>query len=78
MANLLVRNIDDDLVFRLKARAAAHGRSAEAEHRDILRHALAAGSSDVPFGALRGQIRMAPDFDETPEEIIGIMENGRV
>ena len=41
MGSLLVRNVDDDLVSRLKARAAAHGRSAEAEHRDILRQALA-------------------------------------
>ena len=56
MPSLLVRNIDDDIVARLKARAAAHGRSVEAEHRDILRKALAAGSSEVPFGALRGQI----------------------
>ncbi len=76
MGSLLVRNIDDDTVSRLKARAAAHGRSVEAEHRDILRRALAAGSSDVPFGALRGQIVMAPDFDETPEAIIDLMQNG--
>jgi antitoxin FitA len=76
MGSLLVRNIDDATVSRLKARAAAHGRSVEAEHRDILRQALATGSSEVPFGALRGAIHIAPDFDETPEEIIEIMENG--
>jgi len=40
MANLLVRRIDDALVRRLKERAAAHGRSAEAEHRLILEEAL--------------------------------------
>jgi plasmid stability protein len=40
MASLLVRRLDDDLVRRLKARAVAHGRSAEAEHRAILEAAL--------------------------------------
>jgi plasmid stability protein len=76
MRSLIVRNVDDDIVSRLKARASAHGRSAEAEHRELLRQALAAGSSDVPFGALRGQIRMAPDFDATPDAIIEAMEDG--
>lgn len=40
MAQLIVRNVDDDLVRRLKQRAAAHGRSAEEEHRQLLRTAL--------------------------------------
>jgi plasmid stability protein len=40
MANLLVRGIDDALVEALKARAVAHGRSAEAAHREILTAAL--------------------------------------
>ncbi|MDB5972988.1 MAG: plasmid stability protein [Hydrocarboniphaga sp.] len=40
MANLVVRNLEDDLVQALKQRAARHQRSAEAEHRDILRRAL--------------------------------------
>ena len=42
MAQLIVRNLDDELVVRLKRRAAEHGRSTEAEHREILRDALAA------------------------------------
>ena len=41
MAQLIVRNLDDDLVQELKERAARHGRSAEAEHRLILEAALA-------------------------------------
>lgn len=45
MASLHVRNIDDDIVGRLKERAARHGRSAEAEHREILRAALSWESS---------------------------------
>jgi plasmid stability protein len=40
MANLLVRGIDEALVDALKAQAVAHGRSAEAEHREILATAL--------------------------------------
>ena len=40
MAQLIVRNVDDDLVRRLKERAAKHGRSAEEEHRQLLRAAL--------------------------------------
>lgn len=38
--NLVVRNIDEGVVQALKQAAAAHGRSAEAEHREILRASL--------------------------------------
>ena len=38
--SLHVRNLDEDLIARLKVRATRHGRSAEAEHRAILRQAL--------------------------------------
>jgi plasmid stability protein len=78
MGNLLVRGVDDDLIARLKARAAEHRRSAEAEHREILRRALTEGSRDMPFGALRGKIAIAADFDRTPDEIIDAMESGGV
>jgi len=40
MANLIVRNIDESIVQALKAKAGAHGISAEAEHRKILEAAL--------------------------------------
>jgi antitoxin FitA len=40
MPNLLVRNVDEALVQSLREQAAAHGRSAEAEHREILAKAL--------------------------------------
>jgi plasmid stability protein len=40
MAQLIVRNLDDDLKRKLQRRAAQHGRSMEAEVRDILRDAL--------------------------------------
>jgi plasmid stability protein len=38
--DLLVRGVDEDIVRALRERAAAHGRSAEAEHRAILAEAL--------------------------------------
>jgi len=40
MAQLIVRNLEEDLVARLKERAADHGISAEEEHRRILRRVL--------------------------------------
>jgi antitoxin FitA len=38
--NLVVRNVDEDVALALKQRAAANGRSAEAEHSEILKAAL--------------------------------------
>ncbi len=38
--NLVVRNVDEDIALALKKLAAAHGRSAEAEHREILKTVL--------------------------------------
>ena len=38
--NLVVRNVDEDIALALKQQAAVHGRSAEAEHREILRTVL--------------------------------------
>ncbi len=40
MAQLIVRNLPEGVVKALKIRAAENGRSAEAEHREILRQAL--------------------------------------
>ena len=40
MAQLIVRNLDDEVIRRLKRRAAKSGRSMESEHRDILRREL--------------------------------------
>lgn len=42
MGTLIVRNVDEELIERLKARATRNGRSMEAEHREMLRDALAA------------------------------------
>ena len=40
MAQLVVRNLEEKVVKRLRERAARNGRSAEEEHREILRSAL--------------------------------------
>ena len=45
MAQLLVRNLEDDLVRILKKRAGEHGVSVEEEHRRILREALRADTA---------------------------------
>ena len=41
MANVLVRNLDDEILAQLKAAAKAHGRSLQAEIHDVLRSASA-------------------------------------
>jgi plasmid stability protein len=41
VAQLIVRNLEDAVVRALRERAAGKGRSTEAEHREILREALA-------------------------------------
>jgi plasmid stability protein len=51
MAQLIVRNIDEELVRLLKLRAAERGRSAEAEHREILREALQPEGDPKSFDA---------------------------
>lgn len=52
MSQLVVRNIEPEIVGALKRRAARHGRSAEAEHRDILRAALREDAERDSFKAL--------------------------
>ena len=42
MASITIRNIDADVKERLKQRAIGHGRSVEAEARDIIEDALGA------------------------------------
>jgi plasmid stability protein len=59
MATLTVCNLEDDVVRRLWVRAAEHGRSAEAEHREILRAALA---GDDQLAARRQAADRLADF----------------
>lgn len=54
--SLIVRNVDEELVRRLKMRAARHNRSAEAEHREILRQALSGEPGEV-FAEVAARMR---------------------
>jgi antitoxin FitA len=75
MAQLVVRNLDEELVLRLKLRAAEHGRSAEAEHREILRQALAA-EPRRSFKELAAKVRsMTAGRTHTPSE--ALLREGR-
>ena len=60
MAQLLVRNLDDDIKARLQRRAAAHGRSMEEEARAILR--AAADQDDATVGVAGLGTRIATRF----------------
>jgi antitoxin FitA len=61
MAQLLVRDIEGDVVRELKIRAARHGRSAEEEHRQILREAL---RGHGPVKPLKQLLLEMPDVGE--------------
>lgn len=69
MASLHVRNVDDELVASLKERAAKNGRSAEAEHRALLREALKADSMN--FDELASMLRaQTAGRKHTPAEVL--------
>lgn len=61
MATLIIRNLDEELIAKLRVRAAAHGNSIQEEVRCILRNALA----DTPLpkgpGSRIKQRVQAPD-----------------
>lgn len=63
MANLVVRNIDDEVVKLLKARAGLHGISAEAEHRKILEDALRRPKKRSLVDALKAIPSVGEDSD---------------
>lgn len=68
--SLHVRKLDEDLIRRLKLRAARHGRSTEAEHREILRLALS-GDDGFSFEELAAKLRqLTPDTPQTPSEVL--------
>ena len=68
--SLHVRNLDDDLIRRLKRRAARHGRSTEAEHREILRQVLAA-EVEPSFDTLAAELRqLTGKRKQTPSEVL--------
>ena len=51
MATLTIRDLDDELRASLRVRAARHGRSMEAEVREIIRDALARPEAPDQLGS---------------------------
>lgn len=70
MGSLLVRDVPADVVGRLKERARANGRSAEAEHREILRRALSEDDRER-FEELAAQLQaLTAGRRQTPAEAL--------
>ena len=70
MAQLIVRNLEDEVVRELKLRAAQHGRSAEEEHREILRQMLQEGRGGPPLKKLLQEMPNVGDdrdFERSPD-----------
>ena len=69
MAQLVVRNLEDDVKARLQVRARRHGRSTEEEVREILRNAVKDESAPTkPLGSrLRARFTGLGLEDELPE-----------
>lgn len=63
MAQLIVRNLEDQVVQALRERAARHGRSAEAEHRELLRAALLTPPAEDPKAVLLAMPEVGVDED---------------
>lgn len=59
MAQLVVRNLDDDVKVKLQRRAQRHGRSTEEEVRDILRGAVRHEGAPAPPLGTRLKARFA-------------------
>jgi plasmid stability protein len=69
MAQLVVRNLSDDLVKALKQRAAKHNRSAEQEHREILEAALRGPRRRRLADVLAAMPNVGKDEDFTRDQI---------
>lgn len=68
--SLHVRNLDEGLIAKLKLRAVRNGRSAEAEHREILRQALGA-EIEPSFDDLAADLRrLTQGRNQTPSELL--------
>lgn len=57
MAQLIVRDVDEAVAQALRQRAAANGRSVEAEHRVLLREALGTAAPVEDFAAAAARLR---------------------
>ena len=72
MAQIIVRNLDEDVRDRLRARAARHGRSMEEEIRDILRGAVAdEDAAPPPLGTQLADLFRGLGLDAPISELRG-------
>jgi antitoxin FitA len=67
VSHLIVRNVGEDLVRALKRRAARRGRSAEAEHREILREAL---QSELANESFKDLLLSMPDVGRDEDFVV--------
>lgn len=63
MAQLIVRNLEEEVVRRLKRRAGEHGISVEEEHRRILRQVLAEDAMEAAQ-SFKDFLRTMPDWSD--------------
>jgi plasmid stability protein len=75
MGQILVRKLDDSVLAKLKARAKANKRSAEAEVRDILSQALKPKQHQrLPLSALAGSGRSGRSQAEVDDYVRKLRE----
>lgn len=68
--NLHVRNVDDAIALALKRRAAENGRSAEAEHRELLTAALSRPGRDDVIRQIDALRASTAGRAHTPSEVL--------
>ena len=72
MAQLLVRQLDDDVKEKLQQRARSHGRSTEEEVREILRNAVRSeGGPTIGLGTRLAAIFRGVGIEEEIPELRG-------
>lgn len=70
MANLTIRNLDDEVVAKLKARADSNNRSLEAELREILGQAAETPTSQQLKAIAERVAAMTPDVPQTDSTLL--------
>lgn len=77
MATLTIRNLDDDLIENLKKQAKRHGRSVEAEVRQILKQNVRPKLSPAEFEALAREISAMTPRDVQQPDSAELIREGR-
>ena len=64
MAQLLIKNLDDELIHLLRVRAAQHGNSMEEEHQQILKDALTPQKNEAKIPFLKALLLEMPEISD--------------